>query len=336
MRRCSVKPYEGNKQYIFVSYCHKDKKYAFPIIERLAYDGYRVWYDEGIDPGSEWPEIIAGHLNGCSACIALISENSLNSHNCRREINFALLKKRPFISVVLEPVDMSLGMEMQLSATQSIFKYTLSSEDEFYGKLYEARFLSESFGTPDPAVYISKPEDYGNDFLDSLFGSVNRVSFSDKWFTNIGHDPADDPGMVSGSSTGLTKQSKENEADNSVNKKPEPDSQPGGMTRTTKKAWIVRVKTDEIISLKQDRIKLGRSETMADYQLLGNSSIGRVHAMVLNRDEKYYIVDNNSKNGTFLNSKKLDPDSEYELADGDSIRLANEMFVFYQTGGQVE
>jgi len=152
MRRCSVKPYEGGEKYIFVSYCHKDKKHVFPIIEQLAYDGYRVWYDEGIDPGSEWPEIIARHLNGCAACIAFISENSLNSHNCRREINFALLKKKPFISVVIEPVVMSLGMEMQLSATQSIFKYTLSTEVEFFKKLYDAKFLVDCFGTPDSSV----------------------------------------------------------------------------------------------------------------------------------------------------------------------------------------
>ena len=56
MRRCSVKPYEGQEAYIFISYCHKDRASVFPIIEQMARDGYRVWYDEGIDPGSEWPE----------------------------------------------------------------------------------------------------------------------------------------------------------------------------------------------------------------------------------------------------------------------------------------
>lgn len=142
MNRCAVKPYEGNENYIFISYSHQDKQAVFPIIERLVRDGYRVWYDEGIDPGSEWPEIIATYLNGCSLCIACISENSLNSHNCRREINFALSKKKPFISVMLEPIEMSLGMEMQLSSTQSVFKYAFQNEDEFFAKLYNAKSLS--------------------------------------------------------------------------------------------------------------------------------------------------------------------------------------------------
>ena len=183
MRRCSVKPYEGQEAYIFISYCHKDRASVFPIIEQMARDGYRVWYDEGIDPGSEWPEIIASHLNGSAACIAFITENAVNSHNCKREINFALLKKKPFISVILEPVQMSMGMEMQLAATQAIFKYTLESEKEFYKKLYAARMLESSMGLPDAQIEVSRPEDYVAE-EESLFEETRepRDSFSDKWF----------------------------------------------------------------------------------------------------------------------------------------------------------
>ena len=183
MRRCSVKPYEGQEAYIFISYCHKDRASVFPIIEQLARDGYRVWYDEGIDPGSEWPEIIASHLNGSAACVAFITENAVNSHNCKREINFALLKKKPFISVILEPVQMSMGMEMQLAATQAIFKYTLESEKEFYKKLYAARMLESSMGLPDAQIEVSRPEDYVAE-EESLFEEIRepRDSFSDKWF----------------------------------------------------------------------------------------------------------------------------------------------------------
>ena len=183
MRRCSVKPYEGQEAYIFISYCHKDRASVFPIIEQMARDGYRVWYDEGIDPGSEWPEIIASHLNGSAACVAFITENAVNSHNCKREINFALLKKKPFISVILEPVQMSMGMEMQLAATQAIFKYTLESEKEFYKKLYAARMLESSMGLPDAQIEVSRPEDYETE-EESLFEERRepRDSFSDKWF----------------------------------------------------------------------------------------------------------------------------------------------------------
>lgn len=188
MKRCSVKPYEGEEKYIFVSYCHKDKASVFPIIEQLAKDGYRIWYDEGIDPGSEWPETIASHLDKCEVCIAFITENSMNSHNCRREINFALLKKKNFISIILEELQMPLGMEMQLSATQSIFKFKLPSENEFYNKLRKTKTLIECQGTPDESIIVSKTSDY-DEYEKDMFSEseLRRDTFSDKWF--IGDAP---------------------------------------------------------------------------------------------------------------------------------------------------
>ncbi|MCM1189245.1 MAG: TIR domain-containing protein [bacterium] len=148
MIRCSLEPYEGKEKYIFISYAHKDNDRVYPIVERLAEMGYRIWYDEGIDPGSEWPETIAEHLNNCEVCIAFLSENYLNSHNCRREINFALRKKKSFITIVLEPVELSLGMEMQLSATQSVSKYTFPDDEAFYAKVCTAKFLSACMAQP--------------------------------------------------------------------------------------------------------------------------------------------------------------------------------------------
>ena len=73
----NIKPYEGKKDYIFISYSHRDKEQVYPIIEQLQRDGYRVWYDEGIHPGSEWPEIIAEHLNDSAICFAFVTQNYL-------------------------------------------------------------------------------------------------------------------------------------------------------------------------------------------------------------------------------------------------------------------
>lgn len=185
MKRSLARPYEGQEPYIFVSYCHKDRARVMPVVERMAREGYRVWYDEGIDPGTEWPEIIARHLNGCAACVAFLSEDSLNSHNCRREINFALLKKKPLLSVVLEPVAMSLGMEMQLSATQCILRHEMPSEEAFFEKLFSARILAGSRGAPDPRITVSAQEDYA----EAPATQVQRDAFSDKWFVENFEEP---------------------------------------------------------------------------------------------------------------------------------------------------
>ena len=44
--------YEGDENYIFVSYCHQDKDRVLPVIKRLSENGARIWYDRGIHPGS--------------------------------------------------------------------------------------------------------------------------------------------------------------------------------------------------------------------------------------------------------------------------------------------
>ena len=58
-------PYAGKEKYIFISYSHRDTYQAFEIITRLKKNGYRVWFDGGIDPGTEWDENIAFHINDC-------------------------------------------------------------------------------------------------------------------------------------------------------------------------------------------------------------------------------------------------------------------------------
>lgn len=76
-------PYRGyDAPYIFVSYAHKDGNKASEVIEKLQMEQYRVWYDEGIDPGTEWDENIAEHIENCEYFIALLSREYLVSSNC--------------------------------------------------------------------------------------------------------------------------------------------------------------------------------------------------------------------------------------------------------------
>ena len=170
MNRCAVEPYEGDKPYLFISYSHKDSEQVVPFMERLSALGYRLWYDEGIDPGSEWPETIADHLSRAAACIGLISNHYLESANCRRELTFALKKQIPFLSIILEELDMPLGIEMQLSANQAVFKYKLRAETDFYKKINHTAFLqparvlpqAEPAPKPEPKpAPVNKPSDDG-------------------------------------------------------------------------------------------------------------------------------------------------------------------------------
>lgn len=135
MAQYQIEAYKGSEKYIFVSYAHKDSEQVFPIMKMLKSRGYRIWYDEGIVPGSEWTDHIAKRLNNSAMVIAFVTPNFTASVNCRREVHFALSKQKPFLSVILEPTKMPLGMEMQLSSQQSVIRHQFTSEEKFIEKI---------------------------------------------------------------------------------------------------------------------------------------------------------------------------------------------------------
>ena len=134
------KPYEGDKPYIFISYAHADSDAVMSVVTHMHDRGYRIWYDEGIEVGSEWPECIASHLTGAQLVIAFISNSYMRSDNCRREMHYALSKRLRIINVFIENTDMTPGMEMQIGSIFALMRYNMSDE-EFYGKLYSATLL---------------------------------------------------------------------------------------------------------------------------------------------------------------------------------------------------
>ena len=134
--KCFVTPYEGDQDYLFFSYCHEDATEVYPIIERLVLEGFRVWFDDGIHPGEDWPEVIATHLSQAKLCVAAITKASAESHNCRNEVSFAISGNLPFLSLILEDFPMPAGIRLQLSSANYLRKFELS-EDDFYSMAEE-------------------------------------------------------------------------------------------------------------------------------------------------------------------------------------------------------
>ncbi len=140
----AVKPlraYEGKEPYIFISYAHKDSDTVLPIIRKFQDEGYRIWYDAGIEAGTEWPEYIAEHIKECACFVCFISQSALDSHNCRREINYAIKLKKNILTAYLEDTELTDGMEMQLDILQAIFKSRHDSDESFVDELLRSALL---------------------------------------------------------------------------------------------------------------------------------------------------------------------------------------------------
>ncbi|MCC8138033.1 MAG: toll/interleukin-1 receptor domain-containing protein [Clostridiales bacterium] len=135
-------PYRGQDSFIFISYAHKDSDRVWPIVENMQEAGYRVWYDEGIDPGTEWDLTIATHVRECGYFIAFVSENYLNSEDCKDELNFARDLKKSLLLVYLEEVSLPDGMAMRLNRIQSLFRFRYDKAKSFYEKLFVAQGIN--------------------------------------------------------------------------------------------------------------------------------------------------------------------------------------------------
>lgn len=91
---------------------------------------------------------------------------------------------------------------------------------------------------------------------------------------------------------------------------------------------LFRKNTGERIDIDRPVFKIGKSHVYADYVVDGNPAISRVHAMILEKDGKYYIKDNASTNGTYVNGRRVAAGQEIILEDQANIRLGDELFLF--------
>lgn len=112
--------------------------------------------------------------------------------------------------------------------------------------------------------------------------------------------------------------------ENNVDKKTD-----GHDTGKEKKPYLVRVKTNEKIPIESSILKLGRSKKYCDYSIEENKTIGRSHADIIKTMEGYKIIDNMSRNCTYVNGKKVDSDRPTLLSHGAKICLSDEEFMFY-------
>ena len=119
----NIQPYRGNEPYAFISYAHRNKTEVLTIIGRMQAEGCRIWYDEGIDPGTEWAEHIAQQLTGCDYFIAFLSPEYLESTNCLDELSFARDRKKECLLVYLSNVTMPDGVHMRANRLQAVRKY---------------------------------------------------------------------------------------------------------------------------------------------------------------------------------------------------------------------
>ena len=120
--------YTVDNPFIFVSYSHKDDLLVYPELKRLNDQNFNIWYDEGITHGANWTNELAKRIDECNRFILFITQNSVKSDHCAREIHSAFGRSKPFPAVHLEPDLLPAGLEFTIGDRQAIIKPQLSND----------------------------------------------------------------------------------------------------------------------------------------------------------------------------------------------------------------
>ena len=114
--------YKGDDSYVFVCYAHKDSNHVYADLTQLNDAGINLWYDEGIPAGSSWRAEIAAAIQGASKLLFFISEASLVSSHCLREVDFAINHDVEILPVYLDDSVLPGELELVLNRVHALFR----------------------------------------------------------------------------------------------------------------------------------------------------------------------------------------------------------------------
>lgn len=102
-----------------------------------------------------------------------------------------------------------------------------------------------------------------------------------------------------------------------------------GVSAQSFNPYLIRQKSNEKIEINKPIFRIGKEKSYVDYFISDNSAVSRSHVNIIKKEAKYYVVDTNSTNHTYINGAMIPCNQEIEIMSGDKLRLANEEFEFH-------
>jgi hypothetical protein len=88
--------------HVFISYSKHNRTYARQLADHLLDQGFDVWIDDRIDYGDEWWETIVTAIQGCAACVVIMTPEAKRSKWVKREVALADDLDKPMFPILLE------------------------------------------------------------------------------------------------------------------------------------------------------------------------------------------------------------------------------------------
>jgi hypothetical protein len=103
-----------------VSYARRDAPVVYDLLSRLHRDGYRIWYDEGIESGGDFTDEIAAAIDNCSLFVVFVSAVSVARRMVRDETRHAYIHDKPILPIYVEETAPPSGVELIIGSAQAI------------------------------------------------------------------------------------------------------------------------------------------------------------------------------------------------------------------------
>lgn len=78
-----------------------------------------------------------------------------------------------------------------------------------------------------------------------------------------------------------------------------------------------------VFHISKNEYLIGKNSSRVDGVIPNNNVISRIHCKIVHKDNKYYICDMESSNGTFINGKRIESGELVEIINEDKVKLAN-------------
>ena len=153
---CSAAPYTGNEPRISAIGAFCDDQLLWPLIERMARKGFRVWHD------AEIRKVLIDYsrhdqaMTGTSAAhLIYLTEEASENHIFRERFTRTVDSGKPFIVILNgDEAALSLGMRLQLKKAAAVISRQGRTPDNLLEELLKAEALKPCLGAPNESVVL--------------------------------------------------------------------------------------------------------------------------------------------------------------------------------------
>ncbi len=149
----------------FITYSRSDKSQVLSLVKDIEDLGHDVWYDQDLSGGQSWWDNVLSKIRDCDVYVFAISNESLDSTACKRELRYAEdLKKNPL--PVLLKAGVSMALAQRYIAQLQYVDYSNPGEKTVVIKLINAiNHLPKALPLPEP---LPEPPSIPMSYLDTL------------------------------------------------------------------------------------------------------------------------------------------------------------------------